>query len=98
MAAYIDDAFIERNVRYRSGFVRSRWCHLIADTHEELEEAARAAGLSPSWIQEAGTAKEHYDLTEERRERALKKGVIPITMREMVAIIQGKREAEKNTA
>jgi hypothetical protein len=68
------------------------WCHLIADTQDELRVFAASIGLRSDWIQHAGSAREHFDLTPGRRARAVKKGAKEISQRELVAIIQRKRE------
>lgn len=67
-------------------------CHMVADTHEELEEMARNLRLSKSWIQKPGTPSEHYDLNEGKRFTAVHYGAIEVTWREMAAIFQRKRE------
>jgi len=35
-------------------------------------KAAKALRLNPRWIQEPGTAKEHFDLTSGKRQQAIK--------------------------
>ena len=45
--------------------------HLMADTSDELEDAAEALGLS-RWIQYPGTYKEHLDVCESMRTRAIR--------------------------
>jgi hypothetical protein len=79
------------------GSVSGRWSHLTADTHDELAEFARVIGLRQSWIQYPGTYREHFDLTEGMRQRALRNGAIPITLRESVELRKGKREKLLNT-
>lgn len=83
MAVYVD------TMRARLG--RMRMCHMTADTHEELEQLARAIGAQPGWLQHAGTPKEHYDLPLSRKARALKLGALLITQRQTVRLIQQKR-------
>jgi Protein of unknown function (DUF4031) len=75
MAVYVDDA----RIRWRG----RRWSHLVADTAEELHEAARSLGLRREWAQEGGRTL-HYDLPDELRERAIELGVAePLTWREL---------------
>jgi hypothetical protein len=61
---------------------RGTWCHLIADTSDELAAFAITLRLKPAWVQYPGTFREHYDVTESVRRRAIEHGAIPITMRE----------------
>ena len=67
-----------------------KWCHLIADTSEELEQIARELRLKPDWLQDAGTYKEHYDLSARKRKHAVELGAIPIGFGEMGRIVHGK--------
>jgi hypothetical protein len=74
---YVDDARIPWRGR--------RWSHMVADTAEELHEAAEALGLSRARAQDKGRTL-HYDLPDEWRERAIALGVAqPIAWRELVA-------------
>jgi len=66
MAVYVDDA----RIRWRG----RHWSHLVADTPEELHEAAGQLGLRREWAQEGGRTL-HYDLPDELRERAITLGV-----------------------
>ena len=84
MAVYVDDAYITAGVAYRGRQIKSRWCHLTADSREELDLFAKRIGLRPQWIQAAGTWREHYDLTEQRRATAVKAGAIEVHWKEYV--------------
>lgn len=81
MAVYVDDAFIPATVMYRGRPLRSRWCHLTADTDEELHAFAASIGLRREWFQpnERRPEANHYDVTVERRHRAIKAGAIEET-------------------
>lgn len=74
MTVYVDDMRRLARVRNTTG----RWSHLLADTHDELEAFARRLGLHPGWIQLAGTAREHYDITDLVRARARLLGAQPL--------------------
>lgn len=66
--------------------------HLITDGDPaELAEFAARIGLKPSWLQCAGTYKEHYDLFGSRIERAIRAGAVRLTRYEFVAILRRKR-------
>jgi Protein of unknown function (DUF4031) len=49
------------------------WCHLVADSLEELHQFAFQLGLRKTWFQ-SKSAFPHYDVTLAVRERALKLG------------------------
>lgn len=75
MAVYVDDMRRPATV----GRLTARWSHLLADTSEELHDFARRLGMRRSWAQHEGSHREHYDLTDQRREVALGFGAVPIT-------------------
>jgi Protein of unknown function (DUF4031) len=75
MAVYVDDA----RIRWRGRF----WSHLVADSPDELHDAARRLGLRREWAQDRGRTL-HYDLPDELRERAIALGVAePLSWREL---------------
>lgn len=79
MAVYVDNmrryAWMDRG----SGRpVTGRWSHLLADDPAELAAFAARLGLRPEWLQLPGTAREHYDVVETVRRRAVKAGAVPI--------------------
>lgn len=69
MAVYVD---LWRSEQSGRGFSLGKLvCHMIADTHEELEAMARTIDMKPAWIQHAGSYNEHYDLTRGKRNLAI---------------------------
>lgn len=70
MTVYVDDAFIQATVPNGARSHTSQWCHLTADSTEELVAFARKLGLRPAWIQYPGTWKEHFDVTQGKRAQA----------------------------
>lgn len=78
MAVYVDDMRVEATIQGTT----AKWSHLMADSSEELNEFAARLGLRRSWIQYPGKWKEHYDVTDSKRQAALKLGAIPITLRQ----------------
>jgi hypothetical protein len=68
-----------------------RWCHMLADTHEELTVMAARLKLRPEWIQNKGSTTEHYDLTASVRKRAVNFGAREITSTEVAGILEGKK-------
>lgn len=89
MTVYVDDSFIPAKV----GRYSSRWCHLMADTTEELVTFAKRLGLKPSYIQHPGKPVEHFDVTESKRAQALRMGAVEIGWRDTVPLIKAKRRA-----
>ena len=73
------------------------WCHLLSDLpgdagSAELRAFARSIGLKDCWLQHAGKPNEHYDTYGRRIELAREAGAKLVSTRELVAIIQRKRE------
>jgi hypothetical protein len=95
MTVYVDDMQLEAVV----GPVDGVWSHLLSDLpgeagHRELLAFADRLGIEARWIQNPGTAKEHFDVTEPTRQRALALGAVPITYgRAVAAITRAKRDA-----
>lgn len=90
MTVYVDDMLRTATV----GRLRSRWSHMLADTHQQLLDMASELGLRPEWIQREGTPHEHFDLTEGKRLQALGFGAVAITYPHGTAqIIRAKRDA-----
>ena len=76
----------------RYPFGRMLMNHLMADTHQELEQAIIDLGLPPGIIQHPGEPKEHLDVSESKRALAIRQGAKPITGRELVEIVQRRRD------
>lgn len=73
---YVDD--MRRRAKVGSGRP-AVWSHMFADTHDELVAFAKLLGLRPEWIQHEGTYREHFDVTNTMRDKALAAGAQPIT-------------------
>jgi len=67
-------------------------CHMVADTPGELRAMAARIGLRAGWIQFAGTPKEHFDVSLGKRNLAVKKGAVEITILEMGEFMRKRRE------
>ncbi|HWJ65774.1 MAG TPA: DUF4031 domain-containing protein [Nocardioides sp.] len=97
MTVYVDDMRLEATV----GPVEGVWSHLLSDLpgaagRAELLAFAERLGLEARWIQNPGTATEHFDVTEPTRQRALALGAVPIRYGRAVArITMGKRGAAR---
>ena len=85
MSVYVDEAIFERWGR--------RWCHLTADSEEELHAFAARLGLERSRFQtkpERSWA-DHYDIPDDRRDEALALGAVELTLKEAGAQLARKR-------
>lgn len=92
MTVYVDSM----RMRARVGKLTANWSHLTADSTEELVEFAAQLGLKRAWIQNPGHVwKEHFDVTDSKRELAIRLGAQPITLREACTLWAAKREAAR---
>ncbi|MGW8308719.1 MAG: DUF4031 domain-containing protein [Achromobacter pulmonis] len=73
LAVYVDNARISWRGR--------RWCHLVADSLEELHKFATVLGLKRCWFQSQASLP-HYDVTVEVR---------------IIALTRGAQEADRRT-
>ena len=64
MTLYVDNQ--------RIPFGRMQVCHMLTDTSDELLQAADFLGLKREWLQKAGTEYEHFDVSLNMRDRAVK--------------------------
>lgn len=62
-------------------FGRMMMCHMMADTTEELLAMADTIGVQRKWIQDAGTAREHFDIAKSKRASAIKAGAVEVNSR-----------------
>ena len=83
MTLYVDHA--------RLCYGRMKMSHLVADTLEELAEAAKRLGLQ-RWVQYRGEGKEHLDVCESKRTEAIKNlDAVPVTQRMIYYAIERKK-------
>ena len=88
MTLYVDDM--------KAPLGRMLMSHLIADTPEELLRAADRLGLRRSYIQHPCTWKEHLDVSQSKRQEALRLlDAREVTMRELATMLRARREAEQ---
>jgi hypothetical protein len=78
MSVYVDNA--------RNPFHGMLMCHMLADTLDELHAMADAIGMRRIWFQPVSFP--HYDLNEERRDAAVRRGAIEVDRREIVRIMR----------
>jgi Protein of unknown function (DUF4031) len=89
VTVYVDDW----RQRARLGPVDDRWSHLVADTDEELHRFAAQLGMERRWFQSnlRRPHQSHYDVPERLRPQALELGAVPITWRQVGAMMRRRR-------
>jgi hypothetical protein len=95
MAVYVDDSHIPAQVQNGSRTHDSTWCHLFADSQDELHEFAGRLGLKRSYFQPGKGNRSwtwHYDVTAGKRAESVKLGAVEVTWRDSVRIMR-EREA-----
>ena len=89
MTLYVDNV--------RTPYGRMLLSHMAADTPEELERARIQLGLPISAVHNAGTEREHIDLSAAKRREAIDLlGAVPVTPRDLVKIRQKRRAITKH--
>lgn len=71
----------------KTPYGRMKMNHMIADTHEELILMANLIGVKLKWIQYEGTYREHFDISTQKRELAIKFGATPISTRKLCKML-----------
>ena len=86
MTVYVDILFqmeAKEAQAYRVGKKHChRWCHLWADSIEELIAFALKIGMKRQWLQNESGRFPHFDLVPPRRKRAIELGAIETDLRE----------------
>ena len=75
---------------------RMKMCHMLADTSDELLAMADKIGVARRWLQKAGSAQEHFDISLSKRASAVRAGAIEVDMREMGMLVRRKRLLASN--
>lgn len=75
-----------------TGFTKLRWkhwCHMVADTDEELHALAAKIGLKREWFQKKPGKRRgnHYDLIPTKRALAVRHGAKEISDRELSTFV-----------
>lgn len=87
MTVYVDSEAI----RWRG----REWCHLVADSLDELHSFATLLGLQRSWFQGKGRYP-HYDVTIAVRNRALLLGAIDADRTTLIECCRRVRAQQKH--
>jgi len=83
MAVYVDNVRIAWKGRL--------WCHLVADSADELHRFAQRLGLRRAWFQRSASYP-HYDVTAELRERAIELGALSGSRRQIITCARRLKE------
>lgn len=75
MTIYVD------NVKVK--WAGSEWCHLVADTLDELHSFASQIGLRRQWFQSSASYP-HYDIKLAVRTKAIQLGALPGTRKQII--------------
>jgi hypothetical protein len=67
------------------------WCHMVADTPEELHEFAEALGLKRAWFQSESVFP-HYDVSLSVRSKALSRGAVLADRRTLIECAKRMRQ------
>lgn len=89
MPVYVDDM--------REPFRGMYMCHMLADSTEELLAMVDAIGVERRHIQNAGTTREHFDVSLHKRRLAVKAGAIEINIH-ITGLMLWEREGRELTA
>ena len=79
MSVYVD------HPRFSKPGGRKKYCHLVADSFEELHDFAAKAGIKPHFFHRSARW-QHYDVAEELRPAVIEAGAIEVSSREIVAL------------
>ncbi len=90
MAVYVDPIKAYPGVTGQAKRWGIHWCHMCADTHDELMAFAIRLGMNPAWLQHPGRCTEHFDLLPTKRAQAIRLGAHEKTGRELGHIMAGK--------
>lgn len=85
MACYVDKLFCLASKEKQAFKVGKKhnhmWCHMWADTEDELHAMAKKIGMKKEWFQNHGKLP-HYDLVPTRRAAAIRYGAIEMSVLE----------------
>lgn len=75
-----------------TGLRYTEFCHLLADTRDELQDMADELGIPRRFFQDHPW-RWHHDLPEHLRSRATELGAVEVTMHEVGALLRSRRVA-----
>jgi len=87
---YVDRLVPYPHLHRRTGHLH--WCHLLADSRDELHDFAARLGVERRRFQEH-EVKWHYDIPEVLRARACALGATTLDLRAVAALLRARRAA-----
>jgi Protein of unknown function (DUF4031) len=89
--------YVDRLIDYtgRVPYRHKVWCHLVADSDDELLRCADRLGLSEAWLQGTRGWDTHFDLPAPLRPAARELGALEVDFRFMGRRTRARREAMK---
>jgi hypothetical protein len=89
--------YVDRLIDYtdRVPYRHKVWCHLVADSDDELLACAAELGLSEAWLQGTRGWDSHFDLPAPLRPAAVALGAVPVDFRFMGRRTRARRAALK---
>lgn len=83
MSVYVDEIRDWGLIARARGLRHTHWCHLTADTEEELHAFAARLGLRRSWFQKKSDRdyRWHYDIVPSKRAQAVRLGAQEVDRR-----------------
>lgn len=99
MAVYVDEIRDYTRVAKMRGLRHTHWCHLTADTEQELHAFATRLGLRRSWFQKKSETdyRWHYDIVPSKRAHALRLGAVEVDRR-FIGQLMIRRQEERDGA
>jgi hypothetical protein len=73
-----------------AGLRFTEFCHLLADTRDELHTMADAVGMPRRFFQDHPW-RWHYDLPEPLRKKAVAAGAVEVTTRQVAELLKARR-------
>lgn len=95
MTVYVDEPFEATPENAQARRHGTSWCHMIADTEDELHAMARRLGLKRSYFQHNPRTPwhDHYDLVPSKRTKAIEYGAKAIDSHEFGKMLLARGEA-----
>jgi hypothetical protein len=75
-----------------TGLRHNEFCHLLADSRDELHEMADRIGMPRRYFQDHPW-RWHYDLPPQLRDKAVRHGAQELTLREVGTMLKARRQA-----
>lgn len=94
MTVYVDEIRDWSGISLQKGLKYTRWCHMVADSRQELHAFASQLGLMRRWFQD-DPVRWHYDLTPGRRSQAVRMGAREITRHDLAMLMYLRRQGDR---